>query len=188
MRGLALTFAFALGSGIAIGCATTEDELGENQDSGAGGGIGLGGFTGSGGTVGSGGVTSSGGSGGGSGTGGTPSDASVDASTDASSDGAAEAGDAGDPSGFGPCVTEADIAGQSGPFMIGFCPNPFACFLCTNDAVKPGDIVCSPKCLCVPLPPICTDGGVDGGDAGDASSDGSVPDASSDAPSDAPAG
>jgi hypothetical protein len=79
-----------------------------------------------------------------------------------------DADDGGSPSGFGPCVTQQDIASQSSqPFEVGFCFNPFACFACSNDAVNPGDIVCSPKCLCVPLPPLCmSDAGPDAPDDG----------------------
>ena len=60
---------------------------------------------------------------------------------------ASDAGvDSGSPSGFGPCVTQADIDGQSSlPFEVGFCGNPFLCFLCDSDAVNPGDIVAAPS-------------------------------------------
>jgi hypothetical protein len=183
MRG-SLLLGILVAGGIAVACATTEDGLGAEQDSGLGGNNGFGGYftggtTGSGGVVGSGGAVS-GGSGGVGGSGGGLSDASTGGgSSDAASDGPV---DAGDPSGFGPCVTHAQIANQSGPFMIGFCGNPFACLLCTDDAVKPGDIVCSPKCLCVPLPPLC----IDDAGAGDAATDASG-DAPADAPTDAPA-
>lgn len=79
---------------------------------------------------------------------------SLDAGLDAAADGG---------TGFGPCVTQQDIDGQSTqPFEIGFCHNPFACILCPNNAVNPGDIVCSPNCLCAPLPPRCgSDAGAD---------------------------
>jgi hypothetical protein len=78
-------------------------------------------------------------------------------------------------------VTEQDIASQgSGTKLIGFCPNffaPFLCGGCLDDAVNPGDPVCSPNCVCTPLPPICgSDAGSDVIDEGDAS-----PDASADA-------
>ncbi|HMR04189.1 MAG TPA: hypothetical protein PKA88_00360 [Polyangiaceae bacterium] len=187
MRGIVVAFGLIAASGIAAACATTEDDLGTALDSGLGGSGGFGGY-GTGGTPltgGTGGTT--GGTGGTSGSGGVLSDASTGgSSSDASSDGPV---DAGNPSGFGPCVTHAEIANQSGPFMIGFCGNPFACLLCTDDAVKPGDIVCSPKCLCVPLPPLCIDdAGADSGDAAsDASSDAPL-DAPLDAPKDAPPG
>lgn len=168
-------------------CATAEDDLYTNPDGGGGvgakggsggtgakggtGGFGSGGsgasggFGGSGGTgnaFGGGGLGSSGGFGGVGGTGGV--DGSIEAAT-----------------GFGPCVTEAEVAAQSSqPFQIGFCFNPFACFGCFDDAVNPGDIVCGPTCLCQPLPPLCTDAGpdaaddADAGDAADAPSDGST--------------
>lgn len=48
--------------------------------------------------------------------------------------------------------------------------------------MNPGDIVCSPNCLCVPLPPLCTDGGVEAGT--DASADAAT-DAAADAATDA---
>jgi hypothetical protein len=71
--------------------------------------------------------------------------------------------------GFGPCITQAEFDNQNGPFMIDFCANPFAglaCALanCANAGVNPGDIVCSPNCVCAPMPPICgttLDAGVD---------------------------
>ncbi|MFT3775126.1 MAG: hypothetical protein QM820_58005 [Minicystis sp.] len=59
-------------------------------------------------------------------------------------------------------MTQAEVDAQSSqPFEVGFCFNPFACFLCPDNAVNPGDVVCSPSCVCAPLPPICgTDAGV----------------------------
>ncbi|MEZ4222202.1 MAG: hypothetical protein R3B13_14800 [Polyangiaceae bacterium] len=169
-------------------CATAEDEVGENHTGGTGGKVGIGGFaTGglpaTGGKVGTGGTSGSGGTGG-------ALDASSDATLDATTD-AADA-DAGSATGFGACVTEAEIANQSPPFGAGFCANVFFCFGCPNDAVKPGDLVCSPKCICAPLPPLCTDGGTDAGDAGDASDAGGADsgggDSATDAPSDAAQG
>jgi len=175
-----------LGLGILgfVACATPEDELGSDPDASAGGfgggkggsgafGGGKGGSGGSGGSSGfgasggssgfgasggSGGLGASGGSGGAGGNDAGPTDAGSDA-------------DAGSASGFGPCVTQAEIDAQGAPFTLGFCVGAiFGCaFACPNDAVKPGDMVCSPKCICAPLPPICSDAGSDAGDAaGDA--------------------
>jgi hypothetical protein len=69
--------------------------------------------------------------------------------------------------GFGPCVTQAEIDGQgTGAQVIGFCTNGFAAFgcaiACPNNAVNPGDPVCGPLCTCTTLPPRCgTDAGTD---------------------------
>jgi hypothetical protein len=65
--------------------------------------------------------------------------------------------DAGD--GFGPCVTQAQVNAQSTlPEQVDFCDNNlFACLFCSCPGVHPGDIVCSPTCLCAPMPPICPD-------------------------------
>ncbi len=165
------------------GCATTEEDVGGGTG-GTGAGAGLGGsgnytFGGSGGvggssaTGGTGGSSASGGSGGTAASGGSGGFGGTGGSGGSVGDAAADV-EAGSIDGFGPCVTQAEIDSQSSqPFQIGFCFNAFACFLCSSDAVNPGDIVCSPNCLCVPLPPLCTeDGGTDASsDAGDASAD-----------------
>jgi hypothetical protein len=181
---------------VAVSCATAENELGSTTESGGGGsggakggsgGLGgakggsggLGASGGAGGSSGSGASGGDGGTGASGGTGGTSGDdAGTDADVDASSDAST--------TGFGPCVTQAEIDSQSTqPFQIGFCVSPFAgfaCFNCIDDAVKPGDIVCSPKCTCVPLPPICgTDAGSDADGDADDGSDGGATDAA-DAP------
>jgi hypothetical protein len=186
MRCFTVAFGFAALCGVAVACATAQDELDETQDASSGGSGGFGAFS-SGGSVasgGTGGFTPSGGTGGTGGSGGSLSDASTGGgASDAAPDAPVDSGSA---SGFGPCVTHAEIANQSGPFMIGFCINPFACFLCPDDAVKPGDVVCSPKCLCVPLPPLCVDDA--GADSGDAATGDAASDAAADAPKDAPLG
>jgi len=179
----------------AVSCASPTDELGPDSDSGVGATGGKGGSGGfGGGKGGSGGSSATGGSsgfGGGSGSGG------LGGSGGSGGVGGSDAGDASDApldgndsaTGFGPCVTQAEIDSQGGGFMVGFCPNPFACFGCLNDAVNPGDIVCSPKCICTPLPPLCVDGG-DGGDdggdgeAGDAADAGDAVEASDSGPPD----
>jgi hypothetical protein len=177
----------ALGFICGLGCATSTSELGPDDDSGAGGfggsKGGSGGFGGSkggsGGTSASGGTSGFGGSGGSSGLGGSGGSGGSDASGGSGGtqpDGSADAADSS-ASGFGDCVTQKEVDAQSTqPFQIGFCFNPFACFACSNDAVKPGDITCSPKCLCVPLPPICGDDA--GSDAADAAESGDAADAS----------
>jgi hypothetical protein len=121
-------------------------------------------------------------------------------SSTASSGGGAGGGivtvDAGNPSGFGDCITQSDFDNQdsAGP---GFCLNPFGAFGCifggcADDGVNAGDIVCSPTCVCAPRPPICMpDAGVDASSldaatddaASDAAADGST-DASTDASTD----
>ncbi len=72
-------------------------------------------------------------------------------------------GDAG-VDGFGACVTQSEVDDQINdqgepPYFLGFCPNPFGIFgcalVCPNPAMNPGDSVCSPTCVCAPLPPIC---------------------------------
>ena len=180
-----------LGLAYAVGCATAEDNVGDSPDTGAGGSGAKGGSGGYGAKGGSGGTGAYGGTGGTSGLGASGGTGGFGASGGTGGFGGSDAGTDGDAgtdasaTGFGPCVTQSDIDNQSTqPFQIGFCSNPFAGFLCiscSNDAVNPGDVVCSPGCLCVPLPPICgSDAGLDGDadDADDASD-------SSDAPADA---
>jgi hypothetical protein len=173
----------------AASCATAEDDLYVDPDAATGakggsGGTGAkGGTGGTGAKGGSGGSGASGGFGGSGGTGGAFGGGGLGGSGGfggfGGSDAAVEAAQ-----GFGPCVTEAEVASQSSqPFQVGFCFNPFACFGCLDDAVNPGDIVCGPNCLCAPLPPLCTDAGTDA-DV-DAETDA---DAASDAPSDVSAG
>jgi hypothetical protein len=176
--GLALGWSFA--------CATPDDDLGM-FDAAAGGSSGQGGF---GGGSGSGGKAASGGTGGTSGSGASSGFGGVGGvgggSGSGGLDGSAgvDAGDSGSSNGFGPCVTQQEIDAQStGALFMGFCPNPFgvfACaFVCPDDAVMPGDLVCSPICLCAPLPPLCgSDAGVDGDAADDAAADASIGDAS----------
>ncbi len=168
----------ALGFVCSVGCATSTTDLGPGDGDGgsggaggSGGGIGgskggTGGSSAGGGTSGfggSGGSSASGGAGGFGGVGG------VGGSGGAPLDSGADAPDSGSASGFGDCVTPQEIAAQSSqPLQVGFCFNAFACFGCLDDAIKPGDVVCSPKCLCVPLPPICgSDAGSDAADSAD---------------------
>jgi hypothetical protein len=167
----------------AVSCATAEDQLTTNPDGGGKGGTGgfgaKGGTGGAGGTGANGGSGNFGGSGGFGGTGGLGGTGGFGGTGGLGGtggfDGSVEAGDGALPTGFGPCVTQAEIDNQSGPFMIGFCNNPFLCFLCPDDAVNPGDIVCSPGCQCVPLPPICSDAGVDASDDAEDGSDAGTP-------------
>jgi hypothetical protein len=167
-----------LGVAWAAGCATAQNDLGPAVDAGPDGsgghvggsggvGGGKGGTSGTGGTGGfgaTGGLGGTGGFGGTSGLGGTSGDAGVDG----------DSGVGGD--GFGACVTQQEIDSQGSGTQIGFCPNPFAGFGCafggcTSDGVNPGDIVCSPACVCAPLPPLCTDGGADADTDADADAD-----------------
>ena len=184
-----------LGLACAVGCATAEDSVGEAPDTGAGGfgakggsgGFGAkGGSGGYGGTGAYGGTSASGGSGalGGfgasGGSGGFGGLGGSDAGTDSGSDASAN--------GFGPCITQSDFDKQGqGSNVFGFCANPFAGFACIfgncqKDGVNPGDLVCSPTCVCAPLPPICgSDAGADADDADDASDSSDAMDAASDA-------
>ncbi len=39
-----------------------------------------------------------------------------------------------------------------------FCENileVFNCLACMNDCVNPGDVCCSPTCVCAAMPPFC---------------------------------
>ncbi len=167
----------ALGFVCSIGCATSTTDLGPGDgDGGSGGAGGSGGGSGGsgskGGTGGSsagGGTSGFGGSGGSSASGGAGGFGGGGGVGGAPLDSGADATDSGSASGFGDCVTPQEIAAQSSqPLQVGFCFNPFACFGCLDDAIKPGDIVCSPKCLCVALPPICgSDAGSDAADSAD---------------------
>jgi hypothetical protein len=68
-------------------------------------------------------------------------------------------------------VTQTDVDNQ-GLNVMGFCNNPFGvfgCLACQNPGVNPGDLVCSPICVCAPMPPICgSDAGTDALDESDA--------------------
>jgi hypothetical protein len=178
--------ALVLGVAWSVGCATSEHDPGVVNAAGSGGLGGTGGSSGfGGGTSGSGGTAASSGSGGASGgeaSGGVGGLGGSGASAGVGGIGGASGSDAGVqegglPAGFDDCVTQQQIDSQSsGGAVIGFCPNPFAallgCLACFEDAVQPGDVTCSPTCICAPLPPLCgsdagvdADGGVDASDA-----------------------